>query len=79
MMRTSLALSLAAALTGCGVSALQRQDPAAAGPAAVVASPLEPAAQFNGSNASYAEGALLGAAGGAGYGAMSAYTSAGVR
>jgi hypothetical protein len=80
MMRTSLALSLAVALTGCGVSAPQRQDagPAAGGPVAVVASPLEPAAQFNGSNASYAEGALLGAAGGAGYGAMSAHASAGL-
>jgi hypothetical protein len=80
MMRTSLALSLAVALTGCGVSAPQRQDagPAAAGPVAVVASPLEPAAQFNGSNASYAEGALLGAAGGAGYGALSAHASAGL-
>jgi hypothetical protein len=80
MMRTSVVLSLAVALTGCGVSAPQRQDagPAAAGPVAVVASPLEPAAQFNGSNASYAEGALLGAAGGAGYGALSAHASAGL-
>jgi len=80
MMRTSAALSLAVALTGCGVSAPQRQDagPAAAGPVAVVASPLEPAAQFDGSNASYAEGALLGAAGGAGYGALSAHASAGL-
>ena len=77
MMRTSLALSLAAALTGCGVSVPQRQD-AGLAPAAVVASPLEPAAQFDGSNASYAEGALLGAAGGAGYGAMSAHASAGL-
>jgi hypothetical protein len=78
MMRTSLALSLAVALTGCGVSAPQRQDAGPAGPVAVVASPLEPAAQFNGANASYAEGALLGAAGGAGYGAMSAHASAGL-
>jgi hypothetical protein len=80
MMRTSLALSLALALTGCGVSAPQRQDagPAAAGPVAVVASPLEPAAQFNGSNANYVDGALVGAAGGAGVGAMSGYSSAGL-
>ncbi len=79
-MRTPLALLIAAALAGCGVTAPHRQDPgqAAAGPAAVVASPLEPAAQFNGSNANYADGALVGAAGGAGIGAMSGYASAGL-
>ena len=80
MRRNSLVLCLAAALTGCGVSAPKRQEagPAAAAPAAVVASALEPAAQFNGSNANYVDGALVGAAGGAGVGAMSGYSSAGL-
>ena len=80
MMRTSLAFFCAAALAGCGVMEPSRQDaaPVAAAPAAVVASPLEPAAQFQGSQASYADGAVIGATGGAGIGAMSAYSSAGV-
>jgi len=79
-MRTSLALLCAATLAGCGVTDLQWEGPApvAASPSAVVASPLEPAAQFNGSPANYADGALVGAAGGAGLGAMSAYSSAGM-
>jgi hypothetical protein len=77
-MRTPLALFFTAVLAGCGVTAPHRQDPAAAEPVAVVASPLEPAAQFQGSHANYADGAVLGAAGGAGLGAMSAYSSAGI-
>ena len=80
LMRTPLALFCAAALAGCGVTAPSRQDAAsiAAAPAAVVASPLEPAAQFQGSQVRYADGAVLGATGGAGIGWMSAYSSAGV-
>jgi hypothetical protein len=79
-MRTPLAVCLIALLTGCGVTGPQRQAPVAAAgaPALVVASALEPAAQFNGSNANYVDGALVGAAGGAGVGAMSGYSSAGL-
>jgi hypothetical protein len=79
-MRPPLALLLTAAVAGCGVTPPHRLDPgpAASAPSAIAAAPLEPAAQFNGSNASYAEGALLGAAGGAGFGAMSAHASAGL-
>lgn len=79
-MRIPLALLCAAALAGCGVTDLQWDGPApvAASPVAVVASPLEPAAQLNGGHANYADGAFLGAAGGAGVGAMSAYSSAGM-
>src|SRR5678816_1919139 len=80
LMRTPLALFSVAALAGCGVTAPSRHDAAsiAAAPAAVVASPLEPAAQFQGSQVRYADGAVIGATGGAGLGAMSAYSSAGV-
>jgi hypothetical protein len=79
-MRTSLAFFCAAALAGCGVTAPSRQEAAsvAAAPAAVVASRLEPAAQFQGSQVRYADGAVIGATGGAGIGAMSAYSSAGL-
>ncbi|HEY1291054.1 MAG TPA: hypothetical protein VGF58_22190, partial [Burkholderiales bacterium] len=79
-MRTSLALVCAATLAGCGVTDLLSEGPApiAASPVAVVASPLEPAAQLNGSPGNYADGAFVGAAGGAGLGAMSAYSSAGM-
>ena len=79
-MRIPLALLCAATLAGCGVTNLQWEGPApvAASPVAVVASPLEPAAQLNGGQANYADGAFLGAAGGAGFGAMSAYSSAGM-
>jgi hypothetical protein len=79
-MRIALALFSAAAVAGCSVTDLLSQDPApvAASPVAVVPSPLEPAAQFNGSGASHADGAVVGAAGGAGIGAMSAYSSAGM-
>lgn len=49
------------------------------GPAMVVASPYEPAAQLDsGGRGSAAEGALIGAAGGAGIGALSAKASAGL-
>ena len=79
-MRTPLALLCAATLAGCGVTDLQWEAPApvAASPVAVVASPLEPAAQLNGGHANYADGAFVGGAGGAGLGAMSAYSSAGM-
>jgi hypothetical protein len=79
-MRAPLALLCAAVLAGCGVTAPYRHDAAssAAAPDAVVASPLEPAAQFQGSHANYADGAVIGATGGAGIGAMSAYSSAGL-
>ena len=67
-MRTPLALLCAAVLAGCGVTAPSRQEAAsvAAAPAAVVASRLEPAAQFQGSQVRYADGAVIGATGGAG-------------
>ena len=79
-MRNSSALVVAALLTGCGVTGPHRQEPVAASgaPVLVVASALEPAAQFNGSNANYVDGTLVGAAGGAGVGAMSGYSSAGL-
>jgi hypothetical protein len=79
-MRNSPVLVLAALLTGCGVTSPSRQQPVAASgtPVLVVASGLEPAAQFNGSNANYVDGAIVGAAGGAGVGAMSGYSSAGL-
>jgi len=78
-MRIPLALAFAAVLAGCGVTAPYRQDRAAAQPepVAVVASALEPAAQLQGGRASY-DGAMIGATGGAGLGAMSAYSSAGI-
>jgi hypothetical protein len=78
-MRTPLALLFAAVLAGCGVTAPYREDRAAAQaePVAVVASALEPAAQLQGGRASY-DGAMIGATGGAGLGAMSAYSSAGI-
>jgi hypothetical protein len=75
-MRIPFSLVVIAALAGC--SATSPGDKADIAPAAVVASPLEPAAQFNGSNANYVDGALVGAAGGAGVGAMSGYSSAGL-
>lgn len=78
-MRTALALVSAVVLAGCGVTAPYRQDRAGAKaqPVAVVASALEPAAQLRGGRASY-DGAMIGATGGAGLGAMSAYSSAGI-
>lgn len=68
-------LTLTAFLAGCaGTSAYKGET----GSVAIVPSPYEPAAQFNGSNANYADGAVIGAAGGAGIGAMSAQASAGL-
>lgn len=66
---------LAAALAGCGTAPSRQSD---VQPAAVVASPLEPAAQLGAASANYVDGALVGAAGGAGVGAMSAQASAGL-
>jgi ABC-type uncharacterized transport system auxiliary subunit len=75
-MRTPLSLLLAAALAGCGATSPRQENP---GSVAIVASPYEPAAQFDAhGKGSYAEGAVLGAAGGAGIGAMSAKASAGL-
>ena len=74
-MRKSLAVMLAAALAGCGTAPSRQSDIA---PVAIVASPLEPAAQLGAANVNYVDGALVGAAGGAGVGAMSAQASAGL-
>ena len=74
-MRKPLAVMLAAALAGCGTAPSRQSDIA---PAAIVASPLEPAAQLGAANANYIDGALVGAAGGAGVAAMSAQASAGL-
>jgi hypothetical protein len=73
-MRTPLVFFVSAALAACGTTVPQRS----AAPDAIVASPFEPAAQLEGGKASYADGAVLGAAGGAGIGAMSAKASAGL-
>lgn len=74
-MRTFLSLVVAAAIAGCGSTPPPRANVAAS---AIVASPYEPAAQLDAARESYAEGAVLGAAGGAGIGAMSAKASAGL-
>jgi hypothetical protein len=74
VMRKAFTLLLCGALAGCSAIAPQRST----APAAIVASPFEPAAQLDAASASYAEGALLGAAGGAGIGAMSGKASAGL-
>ena len=74
VMRKAFTLLLCAAMVGCSTIAPQRST----APAAIVASPFEPAAQLDAASASYAEGALLGAAGGAGIGAMSGKASAGL-
>ena len=74
-MRTLVSLVVTAALAGCAATPPPR---AGVAPTAVVASPYEPAAQLEAAKASYAEGAVLGAAGGAGIGAMSAKASAGL-
>jgi hypothetical protein len=68
-------LALTAFLAGCAGTAAYKGE---IGSVAIVASPYEPAAQFNGSNANYADGAVIGAAGGAGIGAISAQASAGL-
>jgi hypothetical protein len=74
-MRTFPSLVVAAAIAGCGSAPPPRANFAAS---AIVASPYEPAAQLDAAKASYAEGAVLGAAGGAGVGALSAKASAGL-
>jgi hypothetical protein len=73
--RKPLSIVLASALAGCAATSPSYETPR---PVAVVASPYEPAAQLDAASASYAEGAVLGAAGGAGIGAMSAKASAGL-
>ena len=74
-MRKPLAVMLAAALAGCGTAPSRQSD---VQPAAIVASQLEPAAQLGAASANYVDGALVGAAGGAGVGAMTAQASAGL-
>jgi hypothetical protein len=76
MMRRPLALLLAAALAGCASAPTPYSGDV--GSLAIVPSPYEPAAQFSGSNANYTDGGLIGAAGGAGIGAISAQASAGL-
>jgi hypothetical protein len=80
MKKLAALLVIASILAGCAGTpqrqAAQRRD---VGPVNVVASPYEPAAQFGaGGKGSAAEGAVIGAAGGAGIGAMSAKASAGL-
>jgi ABC-type uncharacterized transport system auxiliary subunit len=75
MKKLAALLVIASILAGCA-STPQRRDMS---PVSVVASPYEPAAQFGaGGKGSAAEGAVIGAAGGAGIGAMSAKASAGL-
>jgi hypothetical protein len=76
MMRRPFALFLAAALAGCASAPSPYSGDL--GSVALVPSPYEPAAQFSGSNANYTDGAVIGAAGGAGIGAISAQASAGL-
>lgn len=76
MMRNPFALLLAASVAACTASSPRQQQDL--GSVAIVASPYEPAAQFNGSNANYADGAVIGGVGGAGIGAISAQASAGL-
>jgi hypothetical protein len=76
MMRNLLALLIAAPLAGCTTTPPRPQQDL--GSVAIVASPYEPAAQFNGSNANYADGAVIGGVGGAGIGALSAQASGGL-
>jgi hypothetical protein len=74
MKHFSAVLVIVSLLAGC--AAAPRKD---FGPVHVVASPYEPAAQLDPeSRGSAAEGAVIGAAGGAGIGAMSAKASAGL-
>lgn len=75
MRKTTAFLVICSILAGCAGTP-QRRD---AGPVNVVASPYEPAAQLDPqSRGSAAEGTVIGAAGGAGIGAMSAKASAGL-
>ena len=74
MSKTITLVVIASLVAGCAAPA--RQD---LGPVSVVASPYEPAAQLDPQGrGSAAEGAVIGAAGGAGIGAMSAKASAGL-
>lgn len=69
-------LVIASLTAGCGTPLKSARE---LGPATVVASPYEPAAQLDPQGrGSAAEGAVIGAAGGAGIGAMSAKASAGL-
>src|SRR4051812_35906729 len=79
-MRIPLSIILVTALAGCTAASNRRQDPGtlASGTVAVVASPYEPAAQLNGSNANYADGAVIGGVGGAGIGALYAQATGGL-
>ena len=75
MRKTTAFLVICSILAGCAGTP-QRRD---VGPVNVVASPYEPAAQLDPqSRGSAAEGTVIGAAGGAGIGAMSAKASAGL-
>lgn len=71
-------LVIASMLAGCARSLPVEPASTRLGAVAIVASPYEPAAQFGPGGASVAEGAVIGAAGGAGVGAMSAKASAGL-
>lgn len=74
MKNPGAALVILSLLAGCSTAPRHESVPAA-----VVASPYEPAAQLDpDSRGSAAEGAVIGAAGGAGIGAMSAKASAGL-
>ena len=76
MMRRTLALLAAASLAACGGNPVA---PAEVRPVAVVPSSYEPAAQFDADGKGLMNGgAVVGAAGGAGIGAMSAKASAGL-
>jgi hypothetical protein len=75
LMRNRLSFLFVAALAGCGATSPQQKT---LGSVAVVASPYEPAAQFNGSNANYADGAVIGGVGGAGIGALYAQATGGL-
>jgi hypothetical protein len=79
MMRRAVAsLLVASLLASCGGAPTREKFGEIRGSVAIVASPYEPAAQLEGVKANYADGAIVGAAGGAGIGAMSAKASAGL-
>jgi hypothetical protein len=70
-------LTLTAFLAGCAGTSPSAYK-GEIGTVAIVRSPYEPAAQFNGSNANYADGAVIGGVGGAGIGAIAAQASGGL-
>jgi hypothetical protein len=75
----AVSLTLSAFLAGCaGTPTSSSSYQGELGSVAVVPSPYEPAAQFNGSNANYTDGAVIGGLGGAGIGASAAYASGGL-